>query len=65
MYNLPDPMPFYKLVWEIVRQIPEGAVATYGQIAGMIPPPEGIQPEFSHTRARGGVGQAMTPASGV
>ena len=65
MYNLPDPMPFYKLVWEIVRQIPEGAVATYGQIAGMIPPPEGIQRVFNQTRPRGGGGDAITAAPRV
>ncbi len=29
------------IVWEIVRQIPAGKVATYGQIAGLIPPPQG------------------------
>lgn len=28
-------------VWEIVRQIPAGKVATYGQIAALIPAPEG------------------------
>lgn len=31
-------------VWEIVRQIPAGSVSTYGQIAAMIPPPEGMNP---------------------
>ncbi len=65
MYNLPDPMPFYKLVWEIVRQIPEGAVATYGQIAGMIPPPEGIQPEDYDKLAPRWVGDAMNAVSRV
>lgn len=30
---------FNALVWEIVRQIPAGKVATYGQIARLIPPP--------------------------
>lgn len=33
---------FNALVWEIVRQIPPGRVSTYGQIAAMIPPPEGM-----------------------
>jgi len=28
-------------VWEVVRQIPAGKVATYGQIAALIPPPGG------------------------
>ncbi len=47
------------MVWEIVRQIPEGRVASYGQIAAMIPPPEGVEPvAYDRLRARW-VGQAM------
>lgn len=38
----PDPKAFNAAVYEIVRQIPPGWVATYGQVAGMIPPPEGF-----------------------
>jgi methylated-DNA-protein-cysteine methyltransferase-like protein len=38
----PDQKIFQALVWEIVRQIPAGKVATYGQIAALIPPPEGM-----------------------
>jgi methylated-DNA-protein-cysteine methyltransferase-like protein len=38
----PDQKIFQALVWEIVRQIPPGKVATYGQIAALIPPPEGM-----------------------
>jgi len=38
----PDLVIFNALVWEIVRQIPPGKVATYGQIAAMVPPPEGM-----------------------
>ena len=65
MYNLPDPLPFYKIVWEIVRQIPEGVVATYGQIAGMIPLPEGVDPgDYSRLGARW-VGDAMNAVSSV
>lgn len=37
-----DPKVFNALVWEIVRQIPPGQVSTYGRIAAMIPPPEGM-----------------------
>jgi methylated-DNA-protein-cysteine methyltransferase-like protein len=37
-----DPKIFNALVWEIVRQIPAGQVSTYGKIAAMIPPPEGM-----------------------
>ena len=65
MYDLPDPMPFYKVVWEIVRQIPAGAVATYGQIAAMIPSPEGVEPDdYARLGARW-VGDAMNAVSGV
>jgi methylated-DNA-protein-cysteine methyltransferase-like protein len=38
----PNQALFREKVWEIVRQIPNGKVATYGQIAGMIPPPQGF-----------------------
>ncbi|RPI22723.1 MAG: 6-O-methylguanine DNA methyltransferase [Chloroflexota bacterium] len=38
----PNPAAFNAQVWEIVRQIPAGKVATYGQIAAMIPAPEGM-----------------------
>jgi methylated-DNA-protein-cysteine methyltransferase related protein len=38
----PNPGAFKALVWEIARQIPSGNVFTYGQIAGLIPPPEGM-----------------------
>lgn len=35
----PNPKQFQEQVWEIARQVPAGMVTTYGQIAGMIPPP--------------------------
>jgi methylated-DNA-protein-cysteine methyltransferase-like protein len=38
----PDPKAFNTLVWDIVRQVPPGKVTTYGQIAAMIPTPEGL-----------------------
>jgi methylated-DNA-protein-cysteine methyltransferase-like protein len=40
----PDPAHFNAQVWEIVRQIPPGQVATYGQIAWLVNIPPGIQP---------------------
>lgn len=36
----PNPLIFNHQVWDLVRQIPAGKVATYGQIARMIPPPD-------------------------
>lgn len=38
----PDPTAFNRRVWDIVRQIPAGRVASYGQIARLIPPPQGV-----------------------
>jgi len=35
----PNPQAYNEQVWNLVRQIPFGKVATYGQIAKMIPPP--------------------------
>ncbi len=37
--SAPNPKQFQATVWEIARQVPAGKVATYGQIAAMIPPP--------------------------
>lgn len=41
----PDPQAFYVEVWEIVRQIPRGKIASYGQVAKMLPPPDGVDDE--------------------
>ncbi len=65
MFDLPDPMPFYKLVWEIVRQIPVGTVATYGQIAAMIPAPEDVEQADYDKLAPRWVGDAMNAVSRV
>ena len=59
MYQPPDPATFNMRVWEIARQIPESRVSTYGQIASMIPPPEGVEPmQYKRLGARW-VGNAM------
>jgi len=63
MYGLELPSPekevFFEKVWLIVRQIPAGQVATYGQISGYIPAPDPITPEdYEANRARW-VGNAM------
>lgn len=41
----PNPQAFYAQVWDIVRHIPRGKVASYGQIAKMLPPPDGVEIE--------------------
>ena len=59
----PDPAAYNARVWEIVRQIPAGSMATYGQIArlvaGSLPLPEGMTiQDFASFGARW-VGGAM------
>jgi methylated-DNA-protein-cysteine methyltransferase-like protein len=39
----PDPILYNNQVWQVARQIPFGKVATYGQIARMIPTPDGVE----------------------
>ena len=41
----PNPQVFNAQVWEIVSKIPRGRVASYGQIAKMLPPPAGVDSE--------------------
>jgi methylated-DNA-protein-cysteine methyltransferase related protein len=57
---------FFKTIWKIVQQIPSGKVSTYGQIAGFVPPPEGVLPDdYLANRARwAGHAMASSP-SGV
>jgi len=43
--SLPNQQEFYELVWEIARQIPRGKVATFGQIAKLLHPLEGMDAE--------------------
>lgn len=59
MWNPPNPKVFNPIVWMITRQIPAGKVSTYGQIASMIPPPEGVSPpDYARLGSRW-VGTAM------
>jgi len=55
----PDPIIFNHQVWEIVRQVPPGKVSTYGQIAKMIPPPEGVEMKSYLSLGPRWVGAAM------
>jgi methylated-DNA-protein-cysteine methyltransferase-like protein len=41
----PNPQAFNAQVWEILRKIPYGKVASYGQIAKMLPLPAGVDGE--------------------
>lgn len=42
--NPPDPKAYNERVYKLVRAIPAGQVATYGQIAHLIPPTDGVDP---------------------
>jgi len=55
----PNKQAFNEKVWVIVRQIPPGKVTSYGQIAAMIPPPEGMNPKSYDAFAARWVGGAM------
>ncbi|KAF0109157.1 MAG: hypothetical protein FD146_201 [Anaerolineaceae bacterium] len=55
----PDPILFNHQVWDLVCQIPPGKVAAYGQIAKLIPPPEGVETKAYLTLGPRWVGSAM------
>ena len=55
----PNQQAYYAQVWELVRQIPYGKVATYGQIALMLPPPIGVEFETYKAFSPRWVGGAM------
>jgi methylated-DNA-protein-cysteine methyltransferase-like protein len=55
----PDPDHFNHLVWDLVRQIPQGMVSTYGGIAAMIPIPPGMDPKNYLSFGARWVGGAM------
>jgi len=59
MWSPPDPKTFNALVWEITKQIPPGCVSSYGQIASMMPVPEGVAPPTFDRLGSRWVGAAM------
>jgi len=50
---------YNRKVWDIVRQVPAGMVTTYGYIAGLIPPPPGMDVGEYHAWGARWVGGAM------
>jgi len=60
----PDVVLFQNLVWDLVRQIPPGRVATYGQIARLLPPPDGVDPKTYLAFGPRWVGGAMAACPG-
>jgi len=55
----PNQQAYYEQVWELVRQIPRGKVAAYGQIALTLPPPNGVEIEAYKAFGPRWVGGAM------
>jgi methylated-DNA-protein-cysteine methyltransferase-like protein len=55
----PDQQAYRQQVWDLVRQIPPGRVASYGQIALMLPPPNGVEFESYKVFGPRWVGGAM------
>ena len=58
MWNPPND-DFFETVWLIVKQIPEGVVSSYGQIATMIPPMSEVTPDDYKRLSPRWVGSAM------
>ena len=55
----PNQQAYYEQVWNLVRQIPSGQVASYGQISLMLPPPNGVDFEAYKAFGPRWVGGAM------
>jgi methylated-DNA-protein-cysteine methyltransferase related protein len=55
----PDQKTYYEQVWELARQVPHGKVATYGQLAQMIPAPKDIDPKDYAALGSRWVGNAL------
>ena len=55
----PEKLSYNNLVWDTVRKIPFGQVATYGQIAGLIQPPDDVKEQTYRAFGARWVGSAM------
>lgn len=55
----PDSANFNRHVWEVVRGIPAGRVATYGQVARLVPLPSSVEPDTYRAFGPRWVGSAM------
>ncbi len=55
----PNPQEYNQRVWQLVRQVPRGKVATYGQIALMLTPPPGVGLDAYRVQGPRWVGSAM------
>ena len=57
--QLPNKQSFYKQVWTQVLKIPNGKVATYGQIAKLVSAPDGVSNEDYRVYGPRWIGMAM------
>jgi methylated-DNA-protein-cysteine methyltransferase related protein len=55
----PNQQEYHERVWQLVRRVPRGRVATYGQIALMLPAPAGVDFETYKAFGPRWVGGAM------
>ena len=55
---------YFEMVWELVRQIPQGKVSTYGRLASYLPPPAGMSERAYQVRGARMVGGAMAACPG-
>lgn len=55
----PDMILFSHRVWDLVRGVPPGRVTTYGQIARLLSPPEGVEEKTYRAFGPRWVGGAM------
>lgn len=55
----PNRQAYYEQVWHLVRQVSAGTVATYGQIAQLIPPPAEVDQQEYIALSPRWVGDAM------
>lgn len=55
----PNKQQYHDQVWQLVRDIPYGQVATYGQIAQLLDRPAGVEPEEYRVSGSRWVGGAL------
>ncbi len=55
----PNRQDYYEQIWELARQIPQGKLATYGQLGQMLAVPEGFDPVDYKVFSPRWVGNAM------
>lgn len=64
MWSPPNPLDYNAQVWALVKRIPRGRVMTYGQIAALLPTPEGVDDEAYRRLGPRWVGAAMRAVKG-